>query len=65
MSKNVKNKQNIGNDTIHSVSHSCYDCTHLMSAEYDLICHIWCDKKDRDFTFDDKKTEICEFFEKD
>ncbi len=60
-----KNTDKADNNTIHNVSHSCFDCKHLVSTQPDIICHIWCDITDRDFTFGKGNSEICERFEED
>ena len=51
--------------TIPVVGRSCFDCKRMASMQPDIVCHIWCDKKDRDFTFGGENTEACELFEED
>ena len=44
---------------------TCYDCAYQCSSELDVVCHIWCSKTDRNFTFGGENDEACELFKKD
>ena len=64
----LENKKNVANDTIHNVSHSCFDCIHCHSSQPDVVNFLYCDEKDRDWTFshntsEKDSTEICKLFE--
>ncbi len=58
-------KQQSDNDSNANVGRNCYDCANMASMQSDVVCHVWCTKTDRDFTFGSENTEICEFFEED
>ena len=45
---------------IPDVRRSCCNCKNRMSMEVDVVCHIWCDAGERDFTFGGVSWDACD-----
>ena len=57
-----QNSNNADNQQLNivGVRRSCYNCKNRMSMEVDVVCHMWCDVGERDFTFGDESCDACD-----
>lgn len=65
MEKETKVKDTESQCAIQNVVRSCHNCANMMSMQQDVVCHMWCDEGDRDFTFGGVSYEACDKWEED
>jgi len=44
----------------YGVKRSCHNCMNVCSMQQDVLCLMWCDEQDRDFSFGYTSYDACD-----